>query len=62
MDSERIPHGSLRGLMSELQQIDIFLAWKIPCTLVQGASIKGFYRPSCILYRAFCIQKFINLL
>jgi hypothetical protein len=39
MDSERIPRSLLRGLASELQQIDIFLAWKIPCTLVQGASI-----------------------
>jgi len=39
MDSERIPRSLLRGLASELQSIDIFLAWKIPCTLVQGASI-----------------------
>jgi hypothetical protein len=38
MDSERIPRSLLRGLASELQ-IDIFLAWKIPCTLVQGASM-----------------------
>jgi hypothetical protein len=38
MDSERIPRSLLRGLASELQQIDIFLAWKIPCTKVQGAS------------------------
>ena len=38
-DSERIPRSLLRGLASELQIIDIYLAWKIPCTLVQGASI-----------------------
>ena len=45
MDSERIPSSLLRGLASELQQIDIFLAWKIPCTLVQGASIlESFFR------------------
>jgi len=39
MDSERIPRSLLRGLASELQSMDIFLAWKIPCTLVQGASM-----------------------
>jgi hypothetical protein len=39
MESERIPRSLLRGLASELQSMDIFLAWKIPCTLVQGASI-----------------------
>jgi len=38
-NSERIPRSLLRGLASELQQINPFLAWKIPCTLVQGASI-----------------------
>jgi hypothetical protein len=36
MDSERIPRSLLRGLASELQSMDIFFAWKIPCTLVQG--------------------------
>jgi len=39
-NSERIPRSLLRGLASELQQINPFLAWKIPCTLVQGASIR----------------------
>jgi hypothetical protein len=38
MDSERIPRSFLRGLASELQPIDIFLAWKIPCTLVREHS------------------------
>jgi len=46
MDSELILRSLLRGLASELQQTDIFLAWKIPCTastelaevLRQGAS------------------------
>jgi hypothetical protein len=49
MDSERIPRSLLRGLAGELQQINIFLAWKIPCTLVQGASIikipSAFFEP-----------------
>jgi len=40
-NSERIPRSLLRGLASELQQITPFLAWKIPCTLVQGASINN---------------------
>jgi len=51
MDSERIPRSLLRGLASELQSIDIFLAWKIPCTLVQG-----------IFHLGFLIILFINFL
>ena len=39
MNSERIPRSLLRGLASELQQLNLYLTWKIPCTLVQGASI-----------------------
>ncbi len=39
MDSERIPRSLLRGLASELPKIIGYLAGKIPCTLVQGASI-----------------------
>src|SRR4030042_6889867 len=45
-NSERIPRSLLRGLASELQQINPFLAWKIPCTLVQGASICFGFRSS----------------
>jgi hypothetical protein len=40
MNCERIPGSLLRGLASEIQKINHYLSWKIPCTLtlVQGAS------------------------
>jgi hypothetical protein len=43
MDSERIPrqaNGVTAWVSERTTIIDTFLAWKIPCTLVQGASIK----------------------
>ncbi len=46
MDSERIPRSLLRGLASELPKMTGYLAWKIPCTLVQGAS-NGGSEPPC---------------
>jgi predicted Zn-dependent protease len=47
----------LRGLASELQQINIFLAWKIPCTLVQEASMPH----DNIIFKTYFIEKIVNL-
>jgi hypothetical protein len=60
MDSERIPRSLLRGLASELQQIDILLAWKIPCTLMQGASIFIIKKGASLYGLAFLVNFTIN--
>jgi hypothetical protein len=39
IDSERIPHILLRGIVSDYKTIEIYLAWKIPCAFEQRDSI-----------------------
>ncbi len=62
MDSERIPRSLLRGLASELPKIIGYLAWKIPCTLVQGASIPSHSQkrdePGALMHRPHRFNEF----